>query len=80
LQGKALNLRLRPLIVMESTVMQGLTPATVPDVADRLQGLMDACRRVHGCFTVLWHNTMLEHDYQRRLYECVLHHHKEATQ
>ena len=79
-QGKALNLRLRPLIVMESTVMHDLRPSTVDKTEMRLLPLIEACRRVGGSFTLLWHNTMLEHPHQRHLYQRVIHRHKEVMQ
>lgn len=73
---RALTLRLRPLVVMESTVIQGMGAQDVNPLATRLSKLMQACQRVHGNFTLLWHNTLLEHAPQRRLYETVLHCHK----
>src|SRR5690606_4987352 len=76
---RPLKLRLRPLVVMESTVMQTMQAHQVSAVEARVSRLMEACRRVHGCFTLLWHNTMLEHPHQRRLYERVLARHKELT-
>lgn len=78
-RGAALKLRLRPLIVMESTVMRPLNPENFDEVKARLQKLMQACRRVQGKFTLLWHNTMLEHPLQRKLYEQVLQLHGEQA-
>ena len=72
--NRALKLRIRPLIVMESTVIHGLRPHTVAASEARLLRLMAACRRVNGRYTLLWHNTLLEHARQRRLYERVLAH------
>ncbi len=74
-RGAAMKLRLRPLVVMESTVMRALSRETLPHVAARLEKLMQACHRVQGQFTLLWHNTMLEHPLQRELYCQVLQHH-----
>ena len=77
--GQALAIRLRPLIVMESTVIGGLRPKDSAAAEARLIRLMEACHRVDGNFTLLWHNTMLEHPHQRRVYERVLDHHRELT-
>lgn len=74
---QALPLRLRPLIVMESTVITGMRPKDTAAAEARLLRLMDACHRVDGQFTLLWHNTMLEHAHQRRVYERVLSHHRD---
>lgn len=78
--GQPLAIRLRPLIVMESTVIGGMRPKDTGAAEARLVRLMEACHRVDGSFTLLWHNTMLEHPYQRRVYERVLDHHRELTQ
>lgn len=79
LKGEAMPLRLRPLIVMESTIIQGLRAKDSGAAEARMMRLMQACRRVRGCFTLLWHNTMLEHPHQRRMYERVLSHHRELA-
>lgn len=73
-QNAALQLRIRPLIAMECTV-----------IADRYMGLgagdaalakfvelKDVCRRVGGCFTLLWHNSELSHVAYQDLYTRVL--------
>ena len=77
---KPMNLRLRPLVVMESTVIRDMRTHDVEPMTRRLSALMQACQRVQGNFTLLWHNTMLEHSHQRRLYERVLDGHKELVQ
>lgn len=71
LTKRALRLRIRPLVVMESTVLRGAKddPAALES---RLRQLMETCQRVNGQFTVLWHNTMLEHAWQRTVYERML--------
>lgn len=78
-RGKAMALRLRPLVVMESTVMRPLHAQNIDAVERRLRALMDACHRVKGQFTLLWHNTMFEEPLQRELYGRVLHHHGELA-
>jgi len=78
-RGQAMKLRLRPLIVMESTVIQGMRPRDTAAAEARLLRLQEACQRVRGSFTLLWHNTMLEHPQQRRVYERVLGRHAELS-
>ncbi|NLC36033.1 MAG: hypothetical protein GX772_06250 [Alcaligenaceae bacterium] len=78
-RGQALKLRLRPLIVMESTIIQGLRPQDSRAAEARLARLMRACHRVGGSFTLLWHNTMLEYPHQRQVYESVLKRHQELA-
>lgn len=66
----ALRLRVRPLIAMESTVIDsaylglGLGQAA----QDKFARLRAACRAVGGCFTLLWHNSSLTDSEMRGLY------------
>ncbi len=70
----ALDLRIEPLIAMESSVIDqrymgmGITNAA----AETLVSLKDACRSVDGEFSLLWHNTQLVDDSQRSLYKAVI--------
>ena len=74
LQGEILNVRVRPLIAMECTVMapryMGL--GTGEAAYAKFSQLKDACRAVNGCFTLLWHNSQFETKAERDLYEAVL--------
>src|SRR5690606_25243830 len=45
-QNRALSLRIRPLIAMESTIIDRLRPDTVPEAQQRFLRLMQACQRV----------------------------------
>ena len=52
-----------------------LLAATAPPVNDHLVELLalaDACRRVGGPFTLVWHNSQLLTRTERRLYDDVL--------
>ena len=73
-RGEMLNLRVRPLIAMECTVMapryMGL--GTGEAAYAKFSQLKDACRAVNGCFTLLWHNSQFETEAERGLYEAVL--------
>jgi hypothetical protein len=48
-----------PLIVMDGTLRQyrGLSP---DEAVDRVLALAETCRRVEGVFTLLWHNSSLD--------------------
>lgn len=73
-RDEALNLRIRPLIAMDQTFIGshylnlGLGQAAI----ERFSTLKDACKRVGGSFTLLWHNSLLPTQAERRLYEAVL--------
>ncbi len=70
----AVNVRIRPLIAMECTVMDesymGL--GTGDAALNKLLQLKRACSAVNGTFTLLWHNSQLETQEKRELYEQVL--------
>ncbi|MYN13580.1 hypothetical protein GSY71_10585 [Pusillimonas sp. TS35] len=71
----ALNLRIRPLIAMECTIMapRYLGLGTGDAAHEKFRQLKDACRSVAGCFTLLWHNSEFETEDKRRLYAALLH-------
>lgn len=67
---EALKLRVRPLIVMESSVIDasylGLGAGEAAQM--KFAQLKDACRAVKGSFTVLWHNSALTDQINRNIY------------
>lgn len=69
-----LRLRIRPLVVMEGTVMADryLGLGDGDDAFAKFADLKNACRSVGGTFTLLWHNSYLETDRLKDLYCRVL--------
>lgn len=67
---KTLHLRIRPLIVMECSVMaeKYLGLSTSEDVVKKISHLKDCCKTVNGCFTLLWHNSYFNGIAQRSIY------------
>lgn len=69
-----LNIKIRPLIVMECTVIDkrylglGYTNESFQIFAD----LKNKCKIVEGNFTLLWHNNRLFSSQEREMYEKVL--------
>lgn len=72
--GKALQLRIRPLVAMECTILapRYMNLGSGEIALKKFTQLKHACRAVNGNFTLLWHNTLLERRQQRELYEDVL--------
>ena len=70
----ALGLRIRPLVVMECTVMAPRYMGLGTGDAARIKFLQlkRACKSVGGCFTLLWHNSQFESAAERVLYESLL--------
>lgn len=71
---RAYNLRIRPLIAMETTVIstQYMGLELGDSALSEFATLIDTCRSVNGCFTLLWHNSELETKPKRDLYRQVL--------
>ncbi|NVK44053.1 MAG: hypothetical protein HWE39_22650 [Oceanospirillaceae bacterium] len=64
-EQKELNLRLRPLVVMESSVISDvyLGMGVTKNAENKMKLLKNRCRAVNGCFELLWHNSyFLESD------------------
>ncbi|NUN07379.1 MAG: hypothetical protein HUU57_16670, partial [Bdellovibrio sp.] len=66
----SVNLRVRPLIVMEGSVISSsyLGLGTSVLAYDKIATLKDRCRKVNGCFTLLWHNSYLDGENLKNLY------------
>lgn len=71
---RSLDVRIRPLVAMECTVMapryMGL--GTGHAASEKFLELRRACEAVDGKFTLLWHNTELETDTGKELYRGVI--------
>ncbi len=74
-EGRALTLRIRPLVVMEETILEPLYMGLGSGEAalHKFSELKDRCQAVNGCFTLLWHNSMFDTQAKRVLYRRVLH-------
>ena len=71
--GEALKLRVRPLVVMECSVIDScyLGLGTGEAARTKFAQLKAACRAVQGCFTVLWHNSWLTNREEQKIYSGV---------
>ena len=71
---ESLPLRIRPLVVMECSVIDsfylglGLTEAA----QEKMQMLKERCRQVSGIFTFLWHNSSLNDNESRLIFSSLL--------
>lgn len=69
-----LDLRIRPLVVMDCTVVSqqylglGFTQGSINKILE----LKNICRKVDGCFTFLWHNSFFSGENSYYVYEKVL--------
>lgn len=74
IQREAIPLRLRPLIVMECTIVapryMGLNYSEA--AYETMFKLKDTCRKYGGGFSLLWHNSHFTTPEDRALYEAVL--------
>lgn len=72
---QALELHVRPLVVMECSVMapRYLGLGLGEKAKEKINSLKNACLRVGGCFTLLWHNSELKTIEEKMLYTSILH-------
>lgn len=74
LTQQKLKIRIRPLIAMECTIIaeryMGLGYGA--EAEKKFAQLKDTCRRVSGCFTLLWHNSHFGSQNDRDMYVKVL--------
>ncbi len=69
-----LKLRIRPLVVMEGSVIGanymnlGVSAAAL----DKMLELKKTCKAVGGCFTLLWHNSSLRSRAEKDLYQATV--------
>ena len=62
-----------PLIVMDGTLFDGYMRLEREDAFRLVTELIDAVEKVHGVFTLLWHNSyLIEGTWQREMYERIL--------
>jgi len=72
-QGRLLPLRERPLVVMEQSLLHpAYLGLTAEAAAAKIEQLRQACQRVQGLFTVLWHNSQLLKPSERELYHTAV--------
>lgn len=71
---KILKIRIRPLIAMECTIIapryMGLNYTGA--AYEKFLFLKDSCRKVNGCFTMLWHNSHFTNPMDKVLYSNIL--------
>ncbi|XOF34674.1 MAG: polysaccharide deacetylase family protein [Candidatus Electrothrix sp. YB6] len=71
---KMLNVRLRPLVVMESSVIaeyyMGLGYSK--QALETFLTFKESCRKVNGDFTLLWHNSHFTNKQDKRLYQDII--------
>jgi len=72
--GEILKLRVRPLVVMECSVMDAcyLDLGSGDAALEKFRELKNCCRALRGTFTVLWHNSSLNQRSYTKLYKYVL--------
>lgn len=73
LTRQALQLRERPLIAMEGSLLEsGYMGLTVEQALNELRKLREQCKRFDGQFTLLWHNSSLIKRQEFELYQTIV--------
>lgn len=65
---EALEVRQRPLICMESTVIDYMGCGFTDTALEKMHSLKNAARTVRGNFMLLWHNSSFENERARSMY------------
>lgn len=70
----ALRLRLRPLVVMECSVIGDnyMAMGYTHETFNHFEVLKDSCQKVQGCFTLLWHNSHFMNNKDFELYKSII--------
>jgi hypothetical protein len=71
-EDRVLNIRIRPLVVMESSIIDWMGLALEHEAYAKFMEMKAACRAVGGVFSLLWHNSSLESARAKDLYERVV--------
>ena len=74
IKQRALPLRIRPLIVMEcSIISEAYLSLSIGSLAiNKALTLKKACKSVNGSFTLLWHNSELNSESKKNMYTQIL--------
>lgn len=69
-----LPMSIRPLILMDSTLLDStyFGMGASKDAFEIAINLRETCRKVNGCFELLWHNSNLHSDSQKLIYSKIL--------
>ncbi|MCH7337299.1 polysaccharide deacetylase family protein [Acinetobacter sp. NIPH 2699] len=68
---KVLNLKIKPLIAMECTVLHDRYMAIDENPLEVFLELKEKCQKVNGVFTLLWHNSEFTKEAYRSIYQGV---------
>ena len=73
-ERRALRVRERPLVVMESTVIaeRYMNLGYTDEALDLMQRLRERCHRLGGDFTLLWHNSHFRHPQDQVFYRALI--------
>jgi hypothetical protein len=69
---KKINVEIRPLIIMEGSVLGYSNIQNIDDAFIYFKKIIKSCNHVGGLFSMLWHNSDLETEKNKILYEKIL--------
>ncbi len=68
-QRRVMNLMERPLVLMETSVIDYMGYGRTYKARDYMMSLKRTCQKFNGDFTLLWHHTTLNTDWDREVYK-----------
>lgn len=71
--SQELSIQEKPLIVMEGTLLSHLYEGLAPeDALERMVYFKNICRQFDGSFNLLWHNSSLVYDREKKMFDHIL--------
>lgn len=68
-----LNIRQRPLLIMDVSLFSNrYLGLNLKDAFDNMKSIKSECRKYNGDFTILWHNTELQTEDRKEVYQSIL--------
>ena len=71
IQMQVLNIKIKPLIVMECSILHERYMGIKKDPLEIFQDLKSKCEKVNGIFTLLWHNSEFVNPQYRKIYKGI---------
>lgn len=71
IQMQVLNIKIKPLIVMECSILHERYMGVKKDPLEIFKDLKSKCEKVNGIFTLLWHNSEFVNPQYRKIYEGI---------
>jgi hypothetical protein len=70
--NEKIDIEVRPLILMDDSLLNYMNTFDIEKTFDYVKNLIDSCWEVNGTFSLLWHNSNLNNEFNSLLYQRIL--------